>query len=108
LLLNELDPNRLAVLRVSFRHQLFNAIRISSGFVFGPSAISNPIDREAARQAVHQGSAKGFCLSFDHAGASVRITRYRVDSLRSTSFRTYGTLGGILDNANVIGIRHRL
>ena len=58
---------------ISFRHEglaLFDAIRISPGFVFGLSAISNPIGQEALHQFDHQGSANVlFYLGFDLAFA---------------------------------------
>ena len=49
---------------LSFRHQgvaLFDTVRISPGFVFGLSAISNPIGQEGLHQVQHNGSAS---LSF--------------------------------------------
>jgi hypothetical protein len=98
---------------VSFRHEglkLFDAVRISPGFVFGLSAISNPIGQEGEHQLVHQGSARllfylGFELAFGLASLPNTELVYRIQH-RSGAF---GTLGGLKEgnNANVIGIRQR-
>ena len=98
---------------ISFRHEgiaLFDAVRISPGFVFGLSAISNPIGQEAERQIVHQGSAKllfylGFDLAFALANHPDTELVFRIQH-RSGA---HGTLGALKEgnNANVVGIRHR-
>jgi hypothetical protein len=99
---------------VSFRHEglaLFDDIvRISPGFVFGLSAISNPIGQEALHQIDHQGSAKvlfylGFDLAFTLANYPNTELVFRVQH-RSGG---YGTLGAMKEgnNANVVGIRQR-
>ena len=98
---------------VSFRHEglkLFDAVRISPGFVFGLSAISNPIGQEGEHQLLHKGSARvlfylGFEVAFALANQPDTELVYRVQH-RSGA---YGTLGGLKEgnNANVIGIRHR-
>jgi hypothetical protein len=98
---------------VGFRHEglnLFDAFRISPGFVFGLSAISNPIGQEGDHQFVHRGSAKllfylGFEVAFGLKSLPNTELVYRVHH-RSGA---YGTLGGLKEgnNANVIGIRQR-
>jgi hypothetical protein len=89
---------------------LFDTIGISPGFVFGLSAVSNPIGQEALHQIDHAGSAKvlfylGFDLAFTLANLPNTELVFRVHH-RSGG---YGTLGGLKEgnNANVIGIRHR-
>jgi hypothetical protein len=98
---------------VSFRHEglaLFDTVRISPGFVFGLSAISNPIGQEALHQFDHQGSAKvlfylGFDLAFALTGFPNTELVFRIQH-RSGG---HGTLGALKEgnNANVIGIRQR-
>ena len=98
---------------VGFRHDglnLFDAFRISPGFVFGLSAISNPIGQEGDHQFVHRGSAKllfylGFEVAFGFKSLPNTELVYRVHH-RSGA---YGTLAGLKEgnNANVIGIRQR-
>lgn len=98
---------------ISLRHEgiaLFDAVRISPGFVFGLSAISNLIGQEAEHQFVHQGSAKvlfylGFDLAFALANSPNTELVFRIQH-RSGG---YGTLGALKEgnNANVVGIRHR-
>ena len=98
---------------VSFRHQgvaLFDTVRISPGFVFGLSAVSNPIGQEALHQFDHQGSAKVlFDLGFDLAFALTSSPNTELVFRIQHRSGGYGTLGGIKEgnNANVIGIRQR-
>jgi hypothetical protein len=98
---------------VSFRHQgfaLFDTIRISPGFVFGLSAISNPIGQEGLHQIDHQGSAKIlFYLGFDLAFALANLPNTELVFRVQHRSGAYGTLGGMKEgnNANVIGIRQR-
>ena len=67
---------------VSFRHQgvaLFDTVRISPGFVFGLSAISNPIGQEGLHQIDHHGSANVlFYLGFDLAFALAYPSQHRI------------------------------
>lgn len=98
---------------ISLRHEglaLFDAIRISPGFVFGLSAISNPIGQEALHQVIHQGSAKVlFYLGFDLAFALANSPNTELVLRIHHRSGGYGTLGGLKEgnNANVVGIRHR-
>ena len=98
---------------ISFRHEglaLFDAIRISPGFVFGLSAVSNPIGQEALHQLDHQGSAKVlFYLGFDLAFALANSPNTELVIRLHHRSGGYGTLGGLKEgnNANVVGIRHR-
>ena len=98
---------------VSFRHQgvaLFDAVRISPGFVFGLSAISNPIGQEGLHQIDHHGSAKVlFYLGFDLAFALADLPNTELVFRIQHRSGAYGTLGGMKEgnNANVIGIRQR-
>ncbi len=98
---------------ISVRHEglaLFDAIRISPGFVFGLSAISNPIGQEALHQFDHQGSAKVlFYLGFDLAFALANFPNTELVLRIHHRSGGYGTLGGLKEgnNANVVGIRHR-
>ena len=89
---------------------LFDTVGISPGFVFGLSAVTNPIGQEALHQVDHAGSAKvlfylGFDLAFTLASLPNTELVFRVHH-RSGG---YGTLGGLKEgnNAQVIGIRHR-
>jgi hypothetical protein len=97
----------------SFRHQgfaLFDTVRISPGFVFGLSAISNPIGQEALHQIDHRGSAKVlFYLGFDLAFALASLPDTELVIRIQHRSGGYGTLGGVKEgnNANVIGIRQR-
>ena len=75
---------------------LFDALRVSSGFVFGLGTISNPIGQEAEHQIVHSGSAKllfylGFETAFSLRDAPETELVVRVHH-RSGA---YGTLGGL-------------
>src|SRR3954453_22966161 len=89
---------------VSFRHEglrLFEAVRISPGFVFGLSAISNPIGQEGEHQLAHQGSARvlfylGFELAFALLNQPDTELVYRIQH-RSGA---YGTLGGLKEGNN--------
>ena len=98
---------------ISFRHEglaLFDAIRISPGFIFGLSAVSNPIGQEALHQFDHQGSAKVlFYLGFDLAFALANFPNTELVMRVHHRSGGYGTLGGLKEgnNANVVGIRHR-
>ena len=98
---------------VSFRHQgvaLFDAVRISPGFVFGLSAISNPIGQEGLHQIDHHGSANVlFYLGFDLAFALTTLPDTELVFRIQHRSGAYGTLGGMKEgnNANVIGIRQR-
>jgi hypothetical protein len=98
---------------ISFRHEglaLFDAIRISPGFVFGLSAVSNPIGQEALHQLDHQGNAKVlFYLGFDLAFALANSPNTELVIRLHHRSGGYGTLGGLKEgnNANVVGIRHR-
>jgi hypothetical protein len=98
---------------VSFRHEglaLFDTIRVSPGFVFGLSAISNPIGQEALHQFDHQGSAKVlFYLGFDLAFALTNSPNTELVFRVQHRSGGYGVLGGMKEgnNANVIGIRQR-
>jgi len=98
---------------ISFRHEglaLFDAIRISPGFVFGLSAISNPIGQEALHQLDRQGSANVlFYLGFDLAFALANSPNTELVIRIHHRSGGYGTLGGLKEgnNANVVGIRHR-
>jgi len=89
---------------------LLDAIRISPGFVFGLSAVSNPIGQEAMHQLDHQGSAKVlFYLGFDLAFALANSPNTELVIRFHHRSGGYGTLGGLKEgnNANVVGIRHR-
>ena len=98
---------------ISLRHEglaLFDAIRISPGFVFGLSAISNPIGQEALHQLDRQGSANVlFYLGFDLAFALANSPNTELVIRIHHRSGGYGTLGGLKEgnNANVVGIRHR-
>jgi hypothetical protein len=98
---------------VSFRHEglaLFDTVRVSPGFVFGLSAVSNPIGQEALHQFDHQGSAKVlFYLGFDLAFALTSFPNTELVFRVQHRSGGYGVLGGIKEgnNANVIGIRQR-
>jgi len=98
---------------VSFRHQgiaLFDTVRISPGFVFGLSAISNPIGQEGLRQINNRGSANVlFYLGFDVAFALADLPNTELVLRIQHRSGGYGTLGGMKEgnNANVIGIRQR-
>jgi hypothetical protein len=98
---------------VAFRHAglaIFDAVRISPGFVFGLSAITNPIGQEAEHQFVHQGSAKVlFYLGFDLALALVSHPDTELVFRIQHRSGGYGTLGAMKEgnNANVVGIRQR-
>jgi hypothetical protein len=98
---------------VSFRHRgpsLFDTIRISPGFVFGLSAISNPIGQEGMHQIDHQGSARLlFYLGFDLAFALAQFPNTELVFRIQHRSGAYGTLGAMKEgnNANVVGIRHR-
>ena len=96
---------------VSFRHQgiaLFDTVQISPGFVFGLSAISNPIGQEGEHQIENKGSAKIlFYLGFDLAFALANFPSTELVFRIQHRSGAYGTLGGMKEgnNANVIGIR---
>jgi hypothetical protein len=98
---------------ISFRHPgiaVFDTVRISPGFVFGLSAISNPIGQEAEHQIVHRGSAKLlFYLGFDLAFALANYPNTELVFRIQHRSGAYGTLGAVKEgnNANVVGIRHR-
>jgi hypothetical protein len=98
---------------VSFRHQgfaLFDAVRISPGFVFGLSAVSSPIGQEGLRQIYYSGSATVlFYLGFDLALALTSLPDTELVFRIQHRSGAYGTLGGMKEgnNANVIGIRQR-
>jgi hypothetical protein len=98
---------------ISFRHQgvaLFDTVRISPGFVFGLSAISNPIGQEALRQIDNGGSASVlFYLGFDVAFALAALPNTELVLRVQHRSGAYGMLGDMKEgnNANVIGIRHR-
>ena len=98
---------------VSFRHQgvaLFDTVRISPGFVFGLSAISNPIGQEGLHQIDHHGSGRVlFYLGFDLAFALASLPDTELVIRIQHRSGGYGTLGGMKEgnNANVIGIRQR-
>ena len=98
---------------VSLRHQgvaLFDTVRISPGFVFGLSAISNPIGQEGLHQIDHQGSARVlFYMGFDLAFALTNLPDTELVLRIHHRSGGYGTLGGMKEgnNANVIGIRQR-
>ena len=97
----------------SFRTQgiaLFDTVRISPGFVFGLSLISNPIGQESEHQIVHQGSAKAlFYLGFDLAFALAKMPDTELVFRIQHRSGAYGTLGAMKEgnNANVVGIRQR-
>lgn len=97
----------------SFRTQglaLFDTVRVSPGFVFGLSLISNPIGQEGEHQIVHQGSAKIlFYLGFDLAFALTNLPDTELVFRIQHRSGAYGTLGAMKEgnNANVIGIRQR-
>ena len=98
---------------ISVRHRgvsLFDTVRISPGFVFGLSAISNPIGQEVLHQVQHNGSAHLlFYLGFDVAFALSTLPDTELVLRIHHRSGGYGTLGGVKEgnNANVIGIRHR-
>jgi hypothetical protein len=97
----------------SFRTQalaLFDTIKVSPGFVFGLSLISNPIGQEAEHQIVHDGSAKLlFYLAFDLAFALTKLPDTELVFRIQHRSGAYGTLGAMKEgnNANVVGIRQR-
>ena len=97
---------------ISFRHEglaLFDTIRISPVFVFGLSAISNPIGQEALHRSITKAARRRFstwalilhCLANSPNTELVIRVHHRSGG--------YGTLGGLKEgnNANVVGIRHR-
>jgi hypothetical protein len=89
---------------------LFDAVKVSPGFVFGLSFISNPIGQEGEHEIVHQGSAKMlFYLGFDLAFALARLPDTELVFRIQHRSGAYGTLGAMKEgnNANVIGIRQR-
>jgi hypothetical protein len=89
---------------------LFDAIKVSPGFVFGLSFISNPIGQEGEHQIVHQGSAKTlFYLGFDLAFALAKLPDTELVFRIQHRSGAYGTLGAMKEgnNANVVGIRQR-
>ena len=89
---------------------LFDAVKVSPGFVFGLSFISNPIGQEGEHQIVNQGSAKTlFYLGFDLAFALTSLPDTELVFRIQHRSGAYGTLGGMKEgnNANVIGIRQR-
>jgi len=98
---------------ISFRHQgvaLFDMVRISPGFVFGLSAISNPIGQEGLHQIQHNASATLlFYMGFDVAFALATLPNTELVLRIQHRSGAYGTLGGMKEgnNANVIGIRQR-
>ena len=98
---------------VSFRHPgvaLFDAVRISPSFVFGLSAVSNPIGQEGLNQIAHQGNSHVlFYLGFDLAFALATLPDTELVIRIQHRSGGYGTLGGMKEgnNANVIGIRQR-
>ncbi len=97
----------------SFRTQgiaLFDTVRVSPGFVFGLSLISNPIGQEGEHQIAHQGSAKAlFYLGFEVAFALTKLPDTELVLRIQHRSGAYGTLGAMKEgnNANVIGIRQR-
>ncbi|MGZ5545197.1 MAG: hypothetical protein ACXWIU_11020 [Limisphaerales bacterium] len=89
---------------------LFDTVRVSPGFVFGLSLISNPIGQESEHQIAHQGSAKAlFYLGFDLAFALSKMPDTELVFRIQHRSGAYGTLGAMKEgnNANVIGIRQR-
>ena len=89
---------------------LFDTIKVSPGFVFGLSLISNPIGQEGENQITHQGSAKMlFYLGFDLAFALTKLPDTELVFRIQHRSGAYGTLGAMKEgnNANVIGIRQR-
>ena len=89
---------------------LFDAVKVSPGFVFGLSFISNPIGQEGEHQIVHHGSAKMlFYLGFDLAFALARLPDTELVFRIQHRSGAYGTLGAMKEgnNANVVGIRQR-
>ena len=98
---------------VSFRHQgfaLFDAVRISPGFVFGLSAVSSPIGQEGLHQVYLRGNAAVlFYLGFDLSLALTSLPDTELVFRIHHRSGAYGTLGGMKEgnNANVIGIRQR-
>ena len=89
---------------------LFDAVKVSPGFVFGLSFISNPIGQEGEHQIAHQGSAKMlFYLGFDLAFALTKLPDTELVFRIQHRSGAYGTLGAMKEgnNANVVGIRQR-
>jgi hypothetical protein len=89
---------------------LFDAVKVSPGFVFGLSFISNPIGQEGEHQIDHQGSAKTlFYLGFDLAFALTKLPDTELVFRIQHRSGAYGTLGAMKEgnNANVVGIRQR-
>ncbi len=89
---------------------LFDTLRVSPGFVFGLSFISNPIGQESEHQIAHQGSARMlFYLGFDLAFALASLPDTELVLRIQHRSGAYGTLGAMKEgnNANVIGIRQR-
>ena len=89
---------------------LFDTVRVSPGFVFGLSFISNPIGQEGEHQIEHQGSAKMlFYLGFDLAFALASLPDTELVLRIQHRSGAYGTLGALKEgnNANVVGIRQR-
>jgi hypothetical protein len=89
---------------------LFDVVRISPGFVFGLSAISNPIGQEGLHQIDHGGSAHLlFYVGFDVAFALASLPDTELVFRIQHRSGAYGTLGGMKEgnNANVVGIRQR-
>jgi hypothetical protein len=89
---------------------LFDALRVSPGFVFGLSAISSPIGQEGEHQIVRNGSAKLlFYLGFETAFALRDTPDTELVIRIHHRSGAYGTLGGLKEgnNANVIGLRQR-
>ena len=89
---------------------LFDAVKVSPGFVFGLSFISNPIGQEGEHQIVHHGSAKMlFYLGFDLAFALASLPDTELVFRIQHRSGAYGTLGAMKEgnNANIVGIRQR-
>ena len=58
---------------------LFDAVKVSPGFVFGLSFISNPIGQEGEHQIIRQGSAKMLLyLGFDSGVCPRQLAGYRI------------------------------
>jgi hypothetical protein len=89
---------------------LFDTVKVSPGFVFGLSFISNPIGQEGEHQITHHGSAKMlFYLGFDLAFALASLPDTELVFRIQHRSGAYGTLGAMKEgnNANMIGIRQR-
>jgi len=89
---------------------LFNALRVSPGFVGGLSAITNPIGQEALHQKDGKSARLLFYLGFETAFSLPEHPNAEVVLRLHHRSGAYGTLGGLKEgnNATVVGFRQRV